>query len=270
MKRNLSEKLDQLKEINEKTHDILLDTLAKFDISPPAVNSIFYISYKLLIRFSFLIKATNHFIDDLKKDSSFEMQIGLLLRPILLDILSYEYIMAEFKKNVVENQKIEFSLISDVENYLADNLVRYKTETERFYSDSYINENQSENINKFLNKISIDVFGKNIFQGSKKYSFPPASFLYNKIKESKFSKKYAPVYYLYSHYSKYEHFGLLTTIMPNDNINSFEDIVFRFIQSNAFINKFIIDVLMFLRLDSKKMKKFEEVFNEMLSDFDLK
>ena len=63
-----------------------------------------------------------------------------------------------------------------------------------------------------------------IFQDSKKYSFPSASHLYNTIKDSPATKKYVPVIYLYWHYSKYEHFGLLTAIMPNENFNGIIDI----------------------------------------------
>lgn len=252
-------KLDQIKELNEKTHDVVLADLGKFNKGTHPVNSILFISYELAKRFSILVKATNLFIDNLKKDISYEMQIGLLLRPALLDVLAYIFITDEFLEKTYNTQQFEWILLKPkIEKLLGHNLIKYKKETDKFFEDKYIDAVSYKNTINNLIKVSTDVFGKNILSNSKDFIFPNASSLYNELTNTVHSKKYAPVYYLYSHYSKYEHFGLLTTLMPNEKSNSFEDIVFRLVQSTGFINKVIILAFTFLQLDCRELNKIEK------------
>ncbi len=268
MKTSLQEKLDILKDLNFKTYDIALATVNTFDAKRHDVNSIHFVTYELIKRFSNLVKSTNFYIDDLKKDSSYEMQIGLLLRPALLDILSFEYIIDDFIKHLIETESFDWTLLTQkTEQYLADNIIHYVKESDRFLNDSYIKDYQHKNIHNRFEKICLDIFKKDIFLETNKYKFPSASSLFDTVKKSLILKKYAPVYYLYLHYSKYEHFGLLTKIMSNEKINSLEDITFRLVQSYSFINKVIIDSFTLLQLKTTEMSELGKVYDAMITDF---
>jgi hypothetical protein len=193
--------------INDKIFFLGLKEYRKFP-SGECEKPTHFVFQNYLERFIFNLEATNVLLKEYLTKPSMEHSIGMLIRSSLLDFLTIQYLTSYGFDKVDENSfiKIGNSILCDhIHNTFkyykiteVDTGIEFKEEVDNLralfpflFNDEPINYSEP---------------AKNLIGGR----LSTTTDMYNRIKVHPKTKKFAKVYELYSYYSKYEHFGILS------------------------------------------------------------
>lgn len=247
--------IEELININNSIYTATNKQLQNYDISQVKDVSLMAISYNLSYRFISLLKSINIFLELFKKDINLEMQVALLYRPALLDVISFKYITEYYVPgNSLENINKSTERMGI---YFIDNLKRYKYEIEKFSKMKLIEDKQCNIALNYIREVEGKVNNEYKDIDITKNNHSSLIKMFNKLPKTDIIKI---AYYNYSYYSKYEHFGILTTLMQNPDIDSKEDKIFRMYQSTLVILKSIISALRYIEKDISELMEIKSKF----------
>ncbi len=220
-----------------------------------------YLSLNFAFRMIHSLKALNKLLPHINS-SGYYSSIALVVRPSLLDILSFGYVMEN-----IENEdglaKIPKEII---EALYIENLTRYIGEINLRKVSGSINHEKLVEIGNFINEkwgflfSSFEVTSNMIkYKSHCLIDFPGPSKIYKALKSSRKSPSVnlANCYHNYTWCSKFEHFGILTVDLMRMSPEAFKEEIYR---SNIYILKGIQSALYFIG-DGKELikKKIEQL-----------
>ncbi len=193
--------------INDKIFFLGLKEYRKFP-SGECEKPTHFVFQNYLERFIFNFEAITLLLKEYLSKPTMEHSIGMLVRSSLLDFLTIQYLTSYGFDKADEKTfiKIGNSILCDhIHNTFkyykitgTDIGIEFKEEVDNIralfpflFNDEPINYNEP---------------GKNLIGGR----LSSTTDMYNRIKVNPMTKRFAKVYELYSYYSKYEHFGILS------------------------------------------------------------
>ncbi|NOQ26538.1 MAG: hypothetical protein GQ564_14360 [Bacteroidales bacterium] len=160
--------------------------------------------YFYLERYSSFLKSSKQLLIKFDEFPMHEMSLGLILRTMILDSLTiFELLSGANSKDDVKPK---------LNKLLIDNVIHYFKNFDG--EDGLKNDLKNKLEAKFgslLTQLGVTEIDE-LIKNPRQYSYKSPSKIYNTVKSSKY-KKFAQGYDLYLHYSKYEHFGLISPLM---------------------------------------------------------
>ena len=229
-----------------------------------------FINY--LERFTHNLQAINILLREYKDKPNTETSIGLTIRASLLDFITITYLSTyqadilskDDKENEEKFDKAFGSLMADqirkTLTYLK--LVReVKLITNEDYKKAIENSWHTYSF-LFVDKI-VDYENPEKKLISRKQIFVTDYF--KRIHNHTLTNKYSMVYDLYTYYSKYEHFGIMTHFIQRQGVNNDFDTM---VASMKYLTRGIGASFVFLSYPIDKLQTEKEKMNELQNEFD--
>ena len=196
--------------------------LNKFPTSEYEILIFTFINY--LERFTFSLESIEILLNNFKKKPNVETAIGLIIRASLLDFMTITFLssyQADIKPDNPNGQKDFDKHLDALVSDQIHNTIKY---LELVKKSKLITQEEFELTIKNLNHTYSFLFnGVDLIDPSsmlKIKMFVSTKQIFTRIHNHPLTKKFAMVYDLYTYYSKYEHFGIMTHFMQRQNINA--------------------------------------------------
>jgi hypothetical protein len=220
--------LKEIIEINKEFIRIGGNCIQKFTEPQYSLDIFIYINY--VERFTFMLESVNLLLGDYSRNGNHETSIGLILRTGLYDFMMASYLgtyLVDLEQNKDEQSESEYD--NQLTSFAADHLRNNIAHVKHLRRLGAIEENEFRTIINNM-KLSFEVFFE---AGDIDYGSPEKMLKGNRLtlKEvherlfkhriitSAFPDKKFDVYDIYTYYSKYEHFGIMTRDMQGRGVN---------------------------------------------------
>jgi hypothetical protein len=216
LSQNNEERLDNAIKLIDKITAVGNSGLQKFPTKDYDLLIFFFINY--LERFTFSLDNINILLRQYKHKPSVDTSIGLILRACLLDFMTITYLSTyfmEIKSNGEGKEKFDKQFNSLVSDHVL-NAIKYLKlcKDSGFISEVEYKEaikNNWETYSFLFSTETVDYVNPLSKLNSQDYISPKE--LFTRIHNHSLTKKFSQVYDLYTYYSKYDHFGLMTHFM---------------------------------------------------------
>lgn len=206
-----------------------------------------YLSLFICFRMIHSLKALNNLLPFIA-DAGYYSSIALVLRPSLLDLITYGYITDNIEvkdgKVIIPNEIIESLYIDNISRHISEVNLQ-KTHGSISHRELVKRANDIKKIGGMFFKTFTVNANKIDFTFNNQLKFPTPRVIYKKLKESDspIANNIANAYLNYSRYSKFEHFGFLTIHLTRADEKVFKEHV---ISSNIYILKGVQATLAYL------------------------
>jgi len=166
----------------------------------------------------------NRLLREYKVQQELEYSIGLLIRPVLLDILSIEYFVHLHRQEEKFEKDFEEKIDTFCKGFLFDGTNKWVEQFELDFERGLISPKVLEQyFNSFSEKFPLLFHGPKIKNHGFKnpYKVESAKKLYKKLKsiDNTQAKVWSKIYYLYNYYSKFEHLSYWTMMILDAKSN---------------------------------------------------
>ncbi|GAL86059.1 hypothetical protein MYP_3288 [Sporocytophaga myxococcoides] len=209
------EKLKQSIELLSQINKIGVSSLSKFPNDHYELSVFTYICY--LERFVFGLESIKILLIHYRSNPKVETSIGLITRTGLLDFMTIAFLNTYYSdiksQDDIEGEKKYNDQINCLASDQIQNSLKYLNTaiengilTKEHYKKGVIKLHSDYNFLFNNQELDFDEPWKNLID--KNFITPKQ--LFTRINSHKLTKKYSKVYDLYTYYSKYEHFGIMT------------------------------------------------------------
>lgn len=183
-----------------------------------------------------------------------ETSVGIIIRSSLLDLITIAYLYS-YKMEIIDEEtqeKFDTEFDKFMIDHIANNIKYFKTarDTGIATPDEYklIIENLWSSYGFAFKDKTIDYDNPENKLISKEFLSPKQMFL--RIRNHHFTKEYAKIYDLYIYYSKYDHFGIMTRFMLEQNSENFETFIYamKFVSNGIVASSFLFSETNFYRI----------------------
>lgn len=260
------QRLNTLIILSQQAIKISISALKRFPTAQYKILDFTFINY--LERFTYSLESIEILLNNFQKKPNNETSIGLIIRASLLDFMNIIFLSSYYVDITPENPNSQEEFDNQFEALVSDqihNMIKYlilmkdhNLISKDEFKQSITNLNSTYNFlfNGFDLEDPISTLKIKKFNSTKK--------IFQRICNHHKTKNYAMVYDLYTYYSKYEHFGIMTHFMQRQNINKDLD---RIILSINYIIQGIKMVFLFLDQPANKLVVERKQLNDLSLEF---
>jgi hypothetical protein len=229
-----------------------------------------FINY--LERFTHNLEAVNILLREYKDKPNIETSIGLTIRASLLDFMTITY-LSTYQADILskDDKENEAKFNKQFDGLMTDqihNTIKYLKLTRDvglITKDDYkvAIENSWHTYSFLFTDKIVDYENPESKLISKEHKSPKQYF--TRIHNHPLTKKFSMVYDLYTYYSKYEHFGIMTHFMQRQGVNNDFDMI---IASMKYMTRGIGASFSYLSYPVDKLKIEKEAMDELQNNFD--
>ncbi len=217
--KSIESRVDELISINGELASFINEGIKPYNGKPPDFLTLEFISLNFITRIRQSFDAVKCLLQDYKLSTDFEMSICLLLRAGLSDsLIVFHFVSLIDGLDISDNEKANDKVKKEIKELLSDNYIRLIRDGRNHVKRGSMSEQSFNEINNYL--LATFPF---LSMESKGTMFPSASMIYNDERH-KGNLKVAVerAYDLFSTFSKYEHFGIISFYLSRLRRNEFQ------------------------------------------------
>lgn len=253
--------------LTQQTIKVGVTALKKFPTAEYELLVFTFINY--LDRFTYSLESIEILLSNFKKKPNVETSIGLIIRASLLDFMTVTFISSYQADITPDNPNGQEDFDKQFDALVSDqmhNTIKYllhMRENNLIKQDEF--ELTIKNLNHTYNFLFNELNLIDPVSSLKTKMFKSPKQIFTRIYNHPATKKFAMVYDLYTYYSKYEHFGIMTHFMQRQSINQDLD---RIIWSTSYIIRGLGMSLAYLNYPSDMLVDEMEKLNKLTLEFD--
>ena len=219
--------LEKLKIARELLNEIIyVGEEALIKLNHVEVNHNLQIFHGCLGRFVHNLDSVHILLEHYPANRNVETAIGLAIRASLLDFMTIAYLFTYSADATKDNPEAHNKYETEIQTLIGDHLYNFIPYIKLMRDKNFINQGVYKTIIKNMWVHFPHAFNTNEIDYErpeqklliiKKFKSPKELFL--RMSNHPLTKDLAGIYDLYSYYSKYEHFGVLTNFFRNQGIN---------------------------------------------------
>jgi hypothetical protein len=264
-------KLLEAKGYIDKIVAVAKSALEKFPTGDYDLLVFTFINY--LERFTHNLEAVNILLREYKDNPNIETSIGLTIRASLLDFMTITY-LSTYQVDILskDDKENEEKFNKQFDGLMTDqihNTIKYLKLTRDvglITNDEYkvAIKNTWETYSFLFIDKTVDYENPESKLISREHKSPKQYF--TRIHNHPLTKKFSMVYDLYTYYSKYEHFGIMTHFMQRQGVNNDFEMM---LSSMKYMTRGIGVSFSYLSYPVDKLKIEKEAMDELQNNFDL-
>ena len=253
--------------LTQQTVKVGVSALNKFPTADYEMLVFTFINY--LERFTYSLESIEILLSNFKKKPNVETGIGLIIRASLLDFMTINYLSTYQAEITDENPDAQEEFDKQFDALVSDQMHNTIKYLELMKEHRQINQQEFEQTIQNLNHTYSFLFTgldlNNPISTLKTKMFKSPKQIFTRIHTHPLTKKFSMVYDLYTYYSKYEHFGIMTHFMQRQNINQDLD---RIIWSISYIIRGLGATFAYLSYPLDKLQGEKEALGKLQIEFD--
>lgn len=248
------------------------DAINKFTEESYKIEIFVYLNY--LERFTYGLESINLLLIHYPKNPNVETSIGLIIRTSLLDFMTVTYLVsyqADIKSEIDTEggEKYDKQFNAFLSDQMYNTIMYLKLVRDMFVITQNDYKEAITNLQLTYKSLftdeHVDLINPENKLISKKFASPKE--LFKRIHNSPLTQKFSKIYDLYTYYSKYEHFGLMTHYMQrrgeDNNFETIIDSLKYLIKGIGFSFAYLSHPNDVLKNEKDKLQEYEDLFNKI-------